>query len=109
MSLWADYIRETRDDLTVEDSGGFATYRYLPDNTVYIIDIYVVPALRQEGLASALADRIVAEAKARGCVKLLGTVDARCKRPTASIAVLVGYGMQFLRVDGDLLVFAKDI
>lgn len=109
MSLYARYIKEHRGDSIVEFSNGFATYRYLDDFTVYIVDIYVLPEDRKSDVASALADQICTIAKLRGCKTLKGTVDVNGVNPTTSIAVLIGYGMKFDCVNGNLLVFSKEI
>jgi len=89
---------------------GFATYRYLEDGkTVYIVDIYIIPELRKNGEAAMLADKIVAEAKERGCVELLGSVVPSMKNSTTSMKVLLGYGMSLSSAANDFIIFRKEI
>jgi hypothetical protein len=107
MSLYADYLLENRGDLVEERPEGFAVYRYLDDTTVYIVDIYVVVAERQNGIASELANRVAFIAKLKGCTTMLGTVDTRAKHASRSMVVLLAYGMRFKNIDGHLLVFEK--
>ncbi len=110
MSLWADYLREKTSDHIVETSRGFVTYRYIEeDKTVYIVDIYVVPEYRQTKEASQMADSICAEAKKRGCVKLLGSVIPSNKNSTSSLKVLLGYGMTLDSCSTDFILFRKDL
>lgn len=110
MSLYADYLKERTDDLIIEIPNGFATYRYLNDGkSVYIIDIFVVPTSRKEGVASALADLIVHEATAKGATELLGTVVPTTRGSTTSLDVLRGYGMELKKAENNLIIFRKDI
>lgn len=109
MSLYADYLRERTDDCIVETEHGFATYRFLPNDTVYIIDIYVVPEMRRKHYASNLADEIVRLAKARGCKRVIGTVVASAHGSDNSIKTLQGYGMKLQSHDASCIVFGKDI
>jgi len=108
--MYGDYIREHRGDEIVENEKGFATYRFLNEGkTVYIVDIYVHPDFRNSKAASSLADTIVEAAKLQGCVELLGTVVPSAKNSTASLKVLLGYGMSLHSSSNDLIVFRKDI
>jgi len=110
LSLYAEYLKERTTDSIIETEFGFATYRYLDDfKTVYIIDIYVVPDARHEGYASELADQIVAEAKAEGATKLIGTVAPSAKGSTISLKVLLGYGMTLDSSADNCIVMRKDI
>ena len=110
MSYYADYLRERTEDRILETEEGFATYRF-PDGggSVYIIDIYIAPEHRMRGVASAIADQIVAIAKQRGCKKLLGTVVPSNKGSTASLRVLLQYGMRLQSATQDLVIFEKEI
>lgn len=109
MSLYARYINEHHRDDIIETEHGFATYRYVADNSVYIVDIYVLPEYRKSNLASAMADDIVKLAKQRGCTKLLGTVAPAARNSTTSLKVLLGYGMSLKSISNDLIIFEKDI
>lgn len=109
MSLYADYIKERLGDEIVETEHGFLTYRYIAPNSVYIIDLYIVPEARQSDKASAMADLIVEAAKLKGCTKMIGTVATASKTSTLSLKVLLGYGMRLISSTNEFLVFEKDI
>ena len=109
MSLYGDYIKEHRGDEIVETADGFATYRFLNDKQVYIVDIYVKPEARQTSAASDMADTIVLAAKLRGCTELLGTVVPSAQGSTISLKVLLGYKMTLQSSSNDLIIFKKDI
>lgn len=109
-SLYAKYITERTNDHVIENEYGFVTYRFINDNqTVYIIDIYVVPAYRNKKIASDLADLVVLEAKEKGCSQLIGTVVPSAKNSTISVKVLLGYGMSLNSAANDVVVFGKEI
>ena len=109
MSMMADYFKEFYNDEVIENESGFAVYRFLGKDQVYIVHIYVVPYLRKSKAASALADAIVAEAKQRGCTELLGTVVPSAPACGTSLRVLLGYGMEMKSIDGNMIVFSKGI
>ena len=110
MSLYADYLSERTNDRIIESASSFITYRYLDEGkTVYIIDIYTVPYLRKQGNAACLADLVVAEAKEKGAVKLLGSVSISSKSSTDSLKVLLAYGMELDSAGPDFIIMRKAI
>lgn len=109
MSLYAEYIKEHRNDEIIEMEHGFATYRYLDSNSVYIVDIYIQPDHRKSKLASVIADEVVKASKLRGCTKLLGTVTPSANNSTVSLKVLLGYGMSLKSSSNDLIIMEKEI
>lgn len=108
-SLYADYLLERTHDLILETSEGFATYRFLNEKQVYIIDIFVLPVFRKSRIASHIADEIVKIAKEKGCTELIGTVCPSAKGSNASLRVLWGYGFVLDSADKDLIIMKKEI
>lgn len=109
MSLYAEYLFERTNDEIIETADGFVTYRYLNDDQVYIIDIFIRSTERKKGKASELADIVRDEARLRGCKEMLGTVVPNTKNATASIITLIAYGMKIHSSSENLIVFKKDI
>ena len=109
MSLYAEYLTERTNDQILEVENGFATYRFIDNDTVYIVDIYVKPEVRKSKLASVMADEIAIIAKERGCTKMLGTCNPSTKGSTTSLKVLFSYGMELLSASNDLIVVQKEI
>lgn len=109
MSQYADYIREKTTDNIIEGPSGFATYRYLNEEQVYIVDIYTIPECRGTGHASYIADKIADEAKARGCSEMIGTVVPHLPNAALSMKVLMAYGMEPFAIDGNMVCFRKGI
>jgi GNAT superfamily N-acetyltransferase len=109
-SLYAQYVRERGIDQIIETEKGFATYRYLNEGrTVYIVDIFVLPEHRKAGAAAGIADAIAALSRDKGCTEMWGTVTPQAKGSTASVRVLLAYGMDLHAVQDGHLVFRKDI
>lgn len=108
-SLYADYIKERCGDGIVETKEGFATFKYIDKNIVYIQDIYVTPKKRKSGLASDLANKICDLAIKDGRNILLGSVDEGARGSDVSAKVLEAYGMKYYKSSGPLHFFAKQI
>ncbi len=110
MSLYGDYLVERTNDQILENEYGFATYRFLENcKTVYIVDIYVIPEARVKGIATDMADQIEKIAKERGCIDMIGTVLPSAKGSTASLAVLLAYGMKLHSSAQDAIILRKEI
>ncbi len=110
MSLYSDYIKERTYDHIMERPSGFATYRYINEGrSVYIVDIYTIPAARKKGNAAFLADLIANEAREAGCSEILGSVQPSAKGSTASLAVLLAYGFTLHSATNDAIIFRKDL
>ena len=108
MSLFAEYKKERENAIVVEDKNGFAVAK-VEGEYMYIVDIYVIPKLRQSDIASKYADRIAEIAKKKGIKKLLGSVDPRANGSTTSLKVVLGYGFKLLCVEGPMIYFEKEI
>jgi predicted GNAT family acetyltransferase len=108
-SLYAQYINERFSDYVIETDEGFATYRYLNDEQVYIVDIFVQAKFRKTGVAKKLADQICKEAKSEGCTEVIGTVMPSAKNATTSLLVLIAYGMKIKSCSENVIVMSKEI
>lgn len=108
-SFYKLYVEERTSDLVYENNFGFAVYRYVDEKTVYIVDIFIEGKFRRDGHASHIADKIVEEAKEKGCTKLIGTVVPSAKGAHNSLRVLMAYGMKLESAANDLIVFGKEI
>ena len=110
MSLYAKYLVERTNDKILETNHGFATYRFLlGEKSVYLIDIFVDSDFRNSGKAAQMADEIAALAREQGCTKMLGSVVPSTKGSTASLRVLLTYGMSLKSATNDFIVMEKDI
>lgn len=108
-SLYGQYLKERTGRGIVESEDGFATFEYISEDIVYIVDLYVVPEKRKQRIAADLADRIVEEAVKTGRKTLLGSVDATAKGAETSVKVLEAYGMKPYKVAEPMIFFTKEI
>lgn len=111
LQLYSAYVKERggAEVLMDAEGRGFATWRAVGDDAVYLVDIYVIPECRKNGVAASLADRIVAAARDGGAKRLLGSVDSRTSGATDSLKALLAYGMLLERVEGPMLWFTKGL
>jgi len=111
LELHAAYVKErTGADVLMDPEGrGFASWKAVGDEAVYVVDVYVIPECRRNGVAKTLVDRIAAVARDAGAKRLLGSVDSRAENRTESITALLGYGMRLDRVEGPTLWLSKEL
>ncbi len=109
MSLYAEYMKERSGIGCLETEEGFATFTYPNENIVYVIDVYVKPELRRQGIASLLVDRICDLAKETGRKQLLLTVDLNTKGSQESLKVCMAYGAKLSHGDKEKMFLYKDL
>lgn len=109
MSLYANYIKERQGDETVEVDEGFATYRFPDAETVYLVDLYVLPDYRAKGLARLMGDRVAAIARKRGCKYMIGSVSLAARGAGSGMRVLLAYGMEPVSCGDGAVFFRKEI
>lgn len=109
LSLYAQYLTERTSRGILETEDGFATFDYISDDTVYIIDLFVVPEKRKSHVASEIANKICEEAIKTGRKYLLGSVDVTAKGSEASCKVLEAYGMTIHKVAEPMIFYVKQI
>lgn len=108
MSLFGQYISETRDLKIVESEKGFATYSVI-GKECYIEDIYVAPEHRFSGYGTQLADQIKKIALEAGCTHIFGTTNCRFKDPDASLKAMLAYGFKISKVFNDIILLRMEI
>ncbi len=109
LSLYARYLAERTPRGIVETEDGFATFEFVGEDTVYIVDLYVVPEKRKNHIASNMADKIVEESVKQGKKFLLGSVDVTAKGAEDSCKVLEAYGMRIHKVAEPMIFYVKEI
>ena len=107
-SMQALYLEERTNKLILEDSHAFAIYSFT-DEGVYIEDIFVMEDFRKSGHAAKLADKIALIAKVRGVTKMIGSVCPSAKGSTASLKVLLAYGMKLVSASNNMIWFVKEL
>jgi GNAT superfamily N-acetyltransferase len=109
MSLYAQYVKEREGFETLEVEHGFATYKQVDPDMVYLRDIFVEQDFRQDGIATKLSKQVAEIAKGLGATKLTGSVCIDAAGVTISMKALLGDGFQFSHAVGNMIYFVKDI
>jgi GNAT superfamily N-acetyltransferase len=108
--MYAQYLKERTNDEIIETTQGFVSYRFLDNGkTLYIVDIYILPDYRLTKAGTAIADRVVDIARAKGCVELIGTICPGAKHSTESLKALLAYGMTLKSAANDVIIMTKEI
>ena len=109
--MYANYVQERTNKLIYEDERGFITYYYLTDPVagLMIEDIYVLPEHRKKGVASSMADKLVAKAKELGYKQCWGQVCPAAKNSTESMKVMLAWGLKLDSVNNTIIFLRKDI
>lgn len=105
MSLYGEYVKETRGIETLEDERGFATYS-IKGEECYIESIYVAPGFRKTNVARYMTDEIRSIAKTKGCKYLTGSINLDFKNCEASMFAQLAYGFK-LAVAANNIIFLK--
>ena len=110
MSLYAQFIKEREGFETLEVEHGYATYKQVEKDMVYVRDIFVEENFRQNGLAYELSIQLAEIAKGLGCTKITGSVCVSDDiGVTISMKFLLGNGFKFSHAHGTMLYFVKEI
>lgn len=109
MSMYGAYLKERLGDDIIENEKGFATYRFVGEDTVYVIDVYVHPDFRKQGVASDFSDTIMEIGKKRGCTKMITSVVPSPNGSTNSIRAIIAYGFELDSAANGFILFKKDI
>jgi GNAT superfamily N-acetyltransferase len=108
-SLYAQYIKERCNRGTVETKDGFATFEFVNEKLVYVVDVYVVPKKRKTGIAKNLVDSIVLAVKPMGVTQILTSVDLEANGVETSEKAIIAYGMVECLTQGSMKFFVKDV
>lgn len=108
MSLFSDYHKELGIKQVIESEHGFILYSIL-GNDCYIEDVYVVPEQRKSRVCWEMADKVVEEAKSKGCKLLIGTVIPTANNSTTSLKMLLSYGFKPRGQNNQAIIFTKEI
>lgn len=109
MEMYKKYIKERENSDLVEVAHGFATYRHIEADTVYLVDIFVEEEYRQDGIGKTLSHEVAKIAKELGATKLAGSICLGANGVTLLMAALIGDGFKFTHANGNMLYFIKDI
>lgn len=105
MELYAAYIKERQDAEIVYNSVGFMSYRVFPEG-VFILDAYVYPDCRKEGITRDFLDMIVSKTGAR---KLYTSTEENANNWQESEKAILALGFKKIREQGRTNYYSKEI
>ena len=91
MTNWARYQKELWGYEVIETEHGFVTYADLGE-AVWVVDCWVDPDFRREGLAKSLVHQVETRARTAGKQRLLARIDVTQARPESSLQAQLAYG-----------------
>ena len=107
--LYEQYALEREGLLFVRHPFGFASYKMMHADLYWLVDIFVLPSQRRNGIAYELSAEVAKIALAAGAKQLLGTVDIKANGVTESLKALLADGFRFSRAEGNIMYFLKDL
>lgn len=106
MSLYADYVKETRDAKCIETDKGFIEYSAPKDGVIYICSIYVIPEERRKGYGAVLENKLVEEEKP---VTLLCDVQLQYANPELSLKAILARDYKILEANEKTIRLYKQL
>lgn len=111
--LFADYIKETRNEHIVQNDRGFITYSLHPEaKEIMVQDFYVKPEHRRTRTALSLAEEVVKIGRDKGMQFLtaINHVDPNDTSKATYIAKLhLHWGMKIFKVIDKQIIMYKEI
>lgn len=110
MSLWADYLAEREGIETHETEWGFVSYKPFDDETMYLMDSYIIPKHRRKGLWYSLEKHCVNKAKEMGYSKIMTSVVIGTKNWDQNLSCLIlKAGYRVSNVSDPFIYLEKEI
>jgi predicted GNAT family acetyltransferase len=108
-SLYAQYLKEREDKEILENEFGFVTYKFLNATECYIHDIFVIPEMRESGLAMQMKQDVIDIAKSKGCQTLIGSVCTSDSSASRNLKILLNDKWQIHATNGNMIFVNKSI
>lgn len=108
MSLYADFLKETKQRGIIEYDWGFATY-YNFNKDFYVADVYITPEKRGTKALYTLSNALRFEAAERGCERALVCINKNTTNPSYSEKVILHSGFKFVEEDSKTKWFEMEL
>jgi hypothetical protein len=109
IDLYEQYALEREGMYFVRNEFGFASYKKISDDMIWLVDLYVIPTKRLTGIGYVLSGMVAKKAIELGATKLLGSVDITAKNVTASLKAVLADGFEYSSSKGNMLYFVKEL
>lgn len=110
MKLYEEYIKEIQGaTLILEEDKAFCTYTLLPNEYIYLIDIYVAPAYRKENITKKLLNKVIEIGKENKKTRVLGSVCTNNIKYKISKKFVEHMNFKLLNIKGSMLYYFLEI
>jgi GNAT superfamily N-acetyltransferase len=107
-SLYGQYVKEKEGRGIIEGKDYFLTYKFEKE-WCYIVDMYVAPKVRSEGLITKISLECEEIARKAGYTKMLGSVDITSNWAEPPAIGMMRHGYKFFKLVGNIIYFLKDL
>ena len=109
-SLYGQYIAEREGNIILETEFGFATCQ-IEENSIYLMDMYVVPEKRQTGVGRDFLNKAAELAKEHNKSIITTSVCYNTNNPETSMLAILSCGFKFFNVkeSDNMIYFYKEI
>jgi len=110
-SLYGQYIKEREGVDILEDEYGFITFKFIDNETCYIVDVFVVEEMRRNNVASKYAKKVEDIAKERGCKYMLGSISTLANNFNASEKLMMANEYKFKETNSkqNMVYYIKEV
>lgn len=104
------YLKEYKNQVYLENNHGFVSFNLFPEQKqVHVMDLYIVPEYRKNGLAAELINEVCKIAKERGCDILTAWIYMNSPDKETSLLASLKYGVKILSADNVRITVGKEI
>jgi GNAT superfamily N-acetyltransferase len=107
--MYFEYIKEKMGrDVYIYEDKGFATYE-IRDKELYVVDAYVKPEYRRQGVIRKMFEHGIQVAKENGCTHITCAVEPHLNNPEQSMTAFLHIGFKIFRSLEGWIILKKDI
>lgn len=108
MELYKQYIAERENAHLFYNDIGFITWEY-GSNSIYIIDIFIIPSERQSGKGKELEQVVLNEAKLRGYKTIICSCCTDTNNWQTSLQILKKVGYEEMMRETNMIWLFKEL
>lgn len=107
--LYLAYMHERLQVNVTQNEHAFYLWKFIAEDEVYITDMFVSPESRRAGVAGKLFQQLLAELRAKGVTKLVGSTDISAAHPELGVHAMLSVGFKITSADSGQIWYSKEI
>ena len=108
MSLFSEYVKETKQMDIIEDEQGFVTF-LVSGEDCYIADLFIRPQFRRKHKAFSFGDELKQIAKDKGCKNLVTTVNTTNVDPSTPLKGILAFGFKVISANNNIILAKMEL